>query len=121
TATVTYTATILAPGTVSSTLNGTLTLFNTVTATSGDGGCTSNTCTATVTTTAPPPSGHSLGVTTTKTPPPASGVLGASTTGPSTPGTGANLDMLLTLILVLAGLTLIGFAIATRPHAKPQV
>ncbi len=117
TATVTYTATILAPGSVSSTLNGMLTLVNTVTATSGNGGCTSNTCTATVTTTAPPPSGGSLGVTTTKTPPQhASGVLGAST-----PGTGAHLDLLLTLILVLAGLTLIGFAIATRPRAKPQV
>ncbi|MHB1894429.1 MAG: DUF7507 domain-containing protein [Candidatus Dormibacteria bacterium] len=115
TATVTYSATILAPGNVSSTINGTLTLVNTVTATSGHGGCTSTTCTATVTTTAPPPSGGSLGVTTTK---PSGGVLAASTT---TPGTGAHLDLLLTLILVLAGLTLIGFAIATRPHAKPQV
>ncbi|HUY54794.1 MAG TPA: DUF11 domain-containing protein [Candidatus Nanopelagicaceae bacterium] len=114
--TVTYTATILSPGTTSNVVNGVETLNNTVTATPGaPGGCSGTSCTSTVTTTAPVPNGNVKGASTTK---PSGGVLGASTT--STPGTGAHLDLLLTLILVMAGLTLIGFAIATRPRAKPQ-
>ncbi|MHB1577387.1 MAG: CARDB domain-containing protein, partial [Candidatus Dormibacteria bacterium] len=118
--TVTYQATILGPGTTSVHGSRFEQLVNTVTATTGDG-CTSTTCTSTVTTTAPLPPHGVLGATTTKkTPPtkPAGGVLGAST---STPGTGAHLDLLLTIILVLAGLSLIGLAVAARRQANPQV
>jgi uncharacterized repeat protein (TIGR01451 family) len=117
--TVTYQATILGPGTTSVHGSRFEQLVNTVTATTGDG-CTSTTCTSTVTTTAPLPPHGVLGATTTKkTPPtkPAGGVLGAST---STPGTGAHLDLLLTIILVLAGLSLIGLAVAARRQANPQ-
>ena len=117
--TVTYQATILGPGTTSAHGSKFEQLVNTVTATTGDG-CTSTSCTSTVTTTAPLPPHGVLGATTTKkTPPtkPAGGVLGAST---STPGTGAHLDLLLTIILVLAGLSLIGLAVAARRQAKPQ-
>ncbi len=117
TATVTYSATMLAPGNLSTAVNGLFSLTNAVTATSGDGGCTTTaSCTATVTTTAPTPKQAVLGASTTKkTPAPAGAVLGAST-----PGTGAHLDLLLTLILVLAGLSLLGLALLTRRRAKTQ-
>ncbi|MHB1499866.1 MAG: hypothetical protein ACYCYK_01635 [Candidatus Dormibacteria bacterium] len=116
TATVTYSATMLAPGNLSTAVNGLFSLTNAVTATSGNGGCTTTSCTDKVTTTAPTPKHDVLGASTTKkTPSPAGAVLGAST-----PGTGAHLDLLLTLILVLAGLSLLGLALLTRRRAKTQ-
>jgi uncharacterized repeat protein (TIGR01451 family) len=122
--TVTYQATILGPGTTSIHGSRFEQLVNTVTAASSTGCTTAANCTSTVTTTAPLPPPHGvLGAKTTKpTPPsktstPAGGVLGASV---STPGTGAHLDLLLTVILVLAGLSLIGLAVASRRQARPQ-
>ena len=119
-ATLTYTAVMLAPGNLSVAVNHQFTLTNTVAATSGNGGCTSTHCISTVTTTAPAPAHGVLGATTTKKTPStkaAGAVLGAST---STPGTGAHLEVLLTIILVLAGLSLIGLAAAARRRANPQ-
>ena len=118
--TVTYQATILGPGTTSVHGSRFEQLINTVTA-SGPG-CSTTSCTSTVTTTAPLPPHGVLGATTTKkktptTPTPAGAVLGASVT---TPGTGANLDLWLTIILVLSGLALIGLAVAARRRATPQ-